>query len=109
MNGLLHKSHSPKEDNMKWNVSAAMLELKNFPSNENINWSTMAQKYDIPQKNAWQVLKETAVKHGIDTCHLEQKYNTMPRIRKHKCRLPGGEISVPCLPTVTSIKEEKNS
>ena len=33
------KSHSPKEDNMKWNVSAAMLELKNFSSNENINWS----------------------------------------------------------------------
>ena len=31
------KSHSQKEDNMKWNVSAAMLEFKNFPSNENIN------------------------------------------------------------------------
>ena len=59
---------------MKWNVSAAMLELKNCPSNEIFNWSSMAQKYDIPQKNTGQVLKETAVKHGIDTCRLEQKY-----------------------------------
>ena len=101
------KSHSPKDDNMTWDVRAAMLELENFPPNEKINWSSMARKYSIPQKNAGQVLEETAVKHGIDTSSLEQTHNTTPRIRRHKCRLPGGEISMPCLPTVSTIKEEK--
>ena len=96
------KSHSPKEANMSWDIDGAMEELENFPPNQKINWSSMARMYEIPQKNAGQVLKETAVKHGIHTCTLEQSNNALctPRIRRHKCRLSGGEISMPCLPTV---------
>ena len=41
-------------------------------------------------QDAGQVLRETAVKHGIGTSSLEQTHNTTPRIRRHKCRLPGG-------------------
>ena len=54
------KPHSPKEDNMTWDVSAAMLELENFPPNENNKWSSMVRKYSPPK--CWHVLKETAVK-----------------------------------------------
>ena len=51
------KSHSPRETNMAWNIERAMTELENFPPNEKINWSAMARKYEIPQKNGGQVLK----------------------------------------------------
>ena len=103
------KSHSPKEANMSWDIDGAMEELENFPPNQKINWSSMARMYEIPQKNAGQVLKETAVKHGIHTSTLEQSNNALctPRIRRHKCRLSGGEVSMPCLPTVGIIKEER--
>ena len=84
-----------------------MRELQNFPPNTKINWSAMARQYNIPHTNAGQVLKEMAIKHGIDTSQLENKAETTPRIRRHKCRLPGGEISMPCLPTVSAIKEDQ--
>ena len=103
------KSHSPNEANMTWNVEGAMAELQNVPPNQKINWSSVARKYSIPQRNAGQVLKETATKHGIDTSRLEQGSETVhtPRIRRYKSPLSGGEISMPCLPTVRTIREEK--
>ena len=101
------KSHSPNVQNMAWDVSSAITELENFPPHQKINWSEMARRYTIPNRNAGQVLKETAKKHGIDTLSLEHNTDTTPRIRKRKSRLPEGEISVPCLPTVSAIKEER--
>ena len=101
------KSHSPREENMSWDVNNAMSELQNFPLNTKINWSAMARKYNIPHTNAGQILKETAIKHGIDTSRLENKIEITPRIRRRKCRLPGGDISMPSLPTVSAIKEEE--
>ena len=85
-----------------------MAELENFPHGEKINWSAMAKKYEIPQKNAGQVLKETASKHGIEVSQFNNIRNTTctPIIRRSKCRLSGREISMPCLPTVATIKEE---
>ena len=62
---------------------------------------------EFHKKNAGQVLKETATKHGIEVSGLEQKTNTTPRIRRCKCKLSGGEISMPCLPTVSNIREQK--
>ena len=67
----------------------------------------MACRYKIPNRNAGQFLKGTAQKHGIDTASLEHSENTIPRLRKRKSCLPGGEISMPCMPTVGTIKEEK--
>ena len=67
----------------------------------------MARQHNVPNKNAGQVLKETAKNHGIDTSRLEHKMDSTPRSRRHKCRVPGGEISIPCLPTVNTIKEKQ--
>ena len=44
----------------------------------------MEQKCAIPVKNVGQVLKETAIKRGIDNSSLEHSSNTTPTIRKHK-------------------------
>ena len=94
---------------MSWDVTRAMEELENYPPNQKINWSEVAHRYQIPNRNAGQVLKEMAKKHGINTLSLERSANTCttPRIRKSKLRLPGREISIPCLPTVNTVKEEK--
>ena len=45
-----HKSHSPSDSNLTWDVDAAMSELESFPEDKIINWSAMARKYTIPQK-----------------------------------------------------------
>ena len=103
---LKPKSHSPREQNMSWNLEEAMTELENFPPDQRVNWSGVARKYNIPGKNAGQVLKETAKKHGINTAALDQR-DTTPRRRSRKCRLTGGEISIPCLPTITQVKEDQ--
>ena len=103
------KSHSPNEQNMTWDIQNAVSELESFPSTTKVNWSEMARKYNIPGKNAGQVLKETAKNHGIDTFSLEHNPSNTPRIRRHKCRLRGGEISMPCLPTINTVKEEQKA
>ena len=45
------KVNSPSEQNLIGDVDGAMDELKNLPEGERINWSAMARKYHIPQKN----------------------------------------------------------
>ena len=42
------KSHPPSEQNLAGDVNGALDEL---PDGERINWSDMARKYNIPQKN----------------------------------------------------------
>ena len=103
------KSHSPKECSLTWDVDAAMEELENFPEDSIINWSAMARKYEIPQKNGGQILKETAQKHNIDVSKLDHRQNTTPRVRRRKCRLPGGEVSGPTLPPKQVIVEDKKA
>ena len=100
------KSHSPSEQNLRGDVDGAMDELKTLPEGDRINWSAMARKYHIPQKNGGQILKETAEGRGIDVSKLDQLTVT-PHQRKCKKCLPGGEISTPCLPTRGEILDEK--
>ena len=100
------KSHSPNEQNMSWDIHKASNELENFPPDQTINWTSMARRHNTPGKNEGQVLKETAKRHGVDTTSLDQRDDT-PRVCRHKCQLPGGEISMPCLPTVQVVKEEQ--
>ena len=84
-----------------------MLELESFPNDQIINWSAMARKYNIPQKNGGQILKTVAEKRGIDVSRLDKRDNSVQRIRRRKKKLVGGEISTPCLPTVQEITKEK--
>ena len=67
------KSHSPAESNLHWDVPAAMNMLKSWPAEVLINWSAEADKLGIPGANRGQVLKETAMRHGIDTVALDTR------------------------------------
>ena len=75
--------------------------MDELPDGEKINWSAMARKY-IPQNNGGQILKALANEKGIDVSKQDQQRVT-PHQRCKK-RLPGGEISTPCLPTKEEIK-----
>ena len=79
-----HKSHSPSESNLSWDIEAALTELQTFPQDETINWSQMAGKYHIPQKNGGQVLKDVAKRRGIDVSRLDNRRNHTQRIRRRK-------------------------
>lgn len=65
-------------------VDSAILELQSFPEDETINWSQMARKYSIPQKNGGQVLKEVAKRRGIDFDKLDNRGDCTQRIRRKK-------------------------
>ena len=52
-----HKSHSPKEDNIVWDVKGAVEFLQNFPEEKTINWTGVARRFGGTKGNAGQVLK----------------------------------------------------
>ena len=72
-----HKSHSPSIPNLTWDVDTSMLELESYPHDIILDWSEMARKCNITQKNGGQVLTETAKKRGIDVSRLDRRDNFM--------------------------------
>ncbi len=83
-----------------------MDELRSLPDGERVNWSALARKYNIPQKNGGQILKELTESRGIDVSNLDQERVTTHQ-RRCKKRLPGGEIPTPCHPIKGEIMDEK--
>ena len=100
------KTHSPDFSKVSWNKQAVLEDLQAQPSAPPaINWQKFAQEHNIPGRNCGQVVKEFAMKSGIDTSRLECG-TPHPRIRACKRTLPGSEISSGSDPTPTTIKEE---
>lgn len=72
------KSHSPNEaNNISWNVTAAVESLKDFPENEIVNWSAVAQRRGATRCNGGQVHSSSMARslnhssHGLHSlCHL---------------------------------------
>ena len=91
------KKHSPKFENVQWDKENLLVQLKNLPQGQIINWSALARKFNIPGRNNGQVVKEFAVENGIDVFMLDHRPSTT---RLRKLRMPGGQISVPAHRTV---------
>lgn len=100
------KSHSPSDENRTWNSDAVLQDLGQWPQDVPINWSSLARSHGVPGKNCGQVVKDFAKEHGIDTFALDKR-TIAPRPRRRKCKLPGGEISSPSLPTVKSVERDE--
>ena len=65
----------------------------------------MVRRFEIPGKNNdGQIAKEYAHKNGINVYSLDNRAESTTQASKRK--LPG-EISVPCPPTVSSLKKQK--
>ena len=93
------------QENVDWDADGALTYLRELPRGTKIVWSTVAQKFSIPDKNAGQVLKALASNHGIDVSNLS-KFLCRPRSRRSKKRLPWGEISSPSNPPPTAVKQQ---
>ena len=78
--------------------------LREWPVNDMLNWSEIARQCGMSENNAGQKVKEVATECGIDLTQYKQLKSS--ESRKSKCKLPGGEISVPSMPTLTSLKQD---
>ena len=65
------KSQSPSEENRTWNSDAVLQELRQWPQDMQINWSSFARSHGVPGRNGGQVVTDFAKDHGIDTLALE--------------------------------------
>ena len=101
------KTHSPLVENCIPDEDSLLADIENFPSDQYINWSEMGRKHGITNRNAGQIVKEYATKRGLDTTKLEKNVSA-PRIRPRRSKLPGGEISSPALPSIDTIKNERD-
>lgn len=99
------KSHSPSMENIAWDTQKALDDLRMWPQDQLINWSKFAREHGIPGKNGGQVIKEFAENHGVDVHKLDGR-TPKRRVRAHRKKLPGNEISTPANPTTSAIKQE---
>ena len=102
------KSHSPSQENFTWDTQAVLTDLAGHPEGVAINWSRFAREHNVPGKNAGQVVKEYAQTMGFDTYRLDQRSDSTPKRRPTKNKLPGMEISAPCMPPVHKIQEKRD-
>ena len=66
------KSHSPNFTNATWDKERVLEDLQSHPAAPPpIKWQIFATQHGVPGKNCGQVVKEFAVKSGIDISRLE--------------------------------------
>ena len=88
------KSHTPSSENTPWNKENVLDDLNNHPPTQKINWSELARKHSVQGKNGGQIIKEFALKQGINVLKLECKTEaSSTRIRSQKLKLPGTKNS----------------
>lgn len=101
------KSHSPDFNTVTWDKDKVLLDLQQYPpAPPPINWLQFAKEHGVTGKNAGQVVKEFALKSGIDTEKLDGRQLDRPRTRVRRRKLVGGEISSAATPTPASLQEE---
>ena len=69
-----------------------------------MNWTQLANEFNIPGSNRGQTVKEFAAENSIDTNQLDQ-CPACTRLRARKLRMPG-EVSVPTHQTAEAIKKD---
>jgi hypothetical protein len=88
-------------------MSCRLQDLRQWPEDVQINWSSFARSHGVPGKNGGQIVKDFGKDDGMDTLTLDKR-PTIPHPRRRKCKLPGGEVSSPSLPTVKFIQNERD-
>ncbi len=92
------KSHMPQLSQVSWDKQH---------DGSKVNWSEIARTHGVPRGNAGQVVKEFARQNcdvsALDSCPASHS------VRLQMLKLPGGEILVPCRPTIYVIKKQEMS
>ena len=99
------RSHIPKLSSVIWDKGAVLAEVNAWPESRRINWSEVAYKHGIGDKNGGQIVKELARENGMNVNAIDGRPEGT-RVRSQKRRLTGGEVSAPCLPPVSKIRAQ---
>ena len=70
------KRHSPHDGNLGVDISQVVKTLKHNPPNKPVNWSEMALKLGLPQKNGGQILKQVAKDNEIEIGEQDETCET---------------------------------
>ena len=82
------KVHASKTTTFDEN--AVLEDLNNLHPAKKINWSEIARKHGVCQSNGGQIIKEFAVRRGVNVLALEHREReAQPRLRSMKRKLPG--------------------
>ena len=81
--------------------------LKEYSDEKPVVWSTLARKFDIKATNGGYMIKQLAIKSGLNVEALQGKGELGPRIRVHK-KKASADVAVPCMPSLSKLKENIN-
>ena len=101
------KRHVPSEASVCGYRDIVLEKVSLWPEDKIINWTQLAGECKIEGKNRGQIAKVIAEECGVPASRLVS--NRKKSSRRSKAKLPGNEVSMPCLPTTNIIKEEINS
>ena len=101
--------------NMEWDKEALLEEVKGC-DDDIINWSELARRYQVKNKNGElakngrQIVQEYLKVQGVDVERFKKRKTDRDgnRIQKKK-RSAGGEITVPCPATNEELKRKLNN
>ena len=68
-------------------------------------WSELGSQCGLSTNNRGQIVKAIAEESGIDLTKYEKATQSC-NLRSSKAKLPGNEISVPSMPTLTLLKDD---
>lgn len=94
----------PSSSKLSVYKDSVLQKLNSWPDDKLINWTELARQCEIEGRNKGQIAKTIAQQSGIDMSRFsgKQKHSTK---RPCRAKLPGNEISMPCMPTTSSIRE----
>ena len=73
-------------------------------------WSTVAKSYQILATNGGHIVKQLAIRAGLDVETLQgKKEKSFTVSRVHKKKTSDHHVSMPCLPSLAEIKSDINS
>ena len=81
--------------------------LKEYSDEKPVVWSTLARKFDIKATNDGYMIKQLAIKSGLNVKALQGKGEFGPRKRVHK-KKASADVAVPCMPSLSKLKENIN-
>ena len=110
------KIHIGRLDNVTWDEKALTAEVNTKKSEEVVNWSALARKYNVRDKNGdiakngGQIVKEALRIKGVNVDRFKRKMPTqdvlqIPRFRRKKRRMVGGETTFPSDLTREEVKK----
>ena len=80
--------------------------LMEWPPEKAMNWSELGRQSGLTVPNMGQKVKAVATECGIDVALYVGSKSCSSRLSKSK--LPGNEISIPCMPTIATLREDVN-